>query len=144
MFDNILSKSGGVEYADGSGVVKRQIYFPNGATALTPGCISYGANGPEFIAIADDALTLEMAIPDKTYVSGDVGYVFVRGPVPNVVTPSLSMADGDGFTVVGGAIADAAAAFTTNGSMFAVSIGATTTATLQNMLLIGGPILKST
>ena len=144
MFDNVLSKCSAIYRQDGNGAMLRQLYFKRGGTELTPGVIFYGADGPEFLALADDAYLQEVAIPEKTQASGTVGWAYVRGPVDNVVTPSLSMAAGDVFSIVGGAIADTTNVYTTNIEGFAVSLETTTSATSHAMWLFGNIVTKTT
>lgn len=121
---------------DADGTVWIEAVAHAALTAKTPYKVTLNEFGRVTAAIASDATIYYVGVPANGCSVGDVIWLQIGGPCDDVITPSLSVAVGHAFGIVGGAIVDVGADYTGLVSQFAACRTDSTTSTTQDMMLV--------
>ena len=131
---------------DADGTVWLQVVPHGDLTALTPYMVLVDEYGYVSAALADGTTYYYVGVPAADVDASEVDYCWLQigGVVEDMVTPSLSVSVGHALAMLNGAVADAGADYTGAAGQFAVCRTVSTTATVQDVLLIPERILSTT
>lgn len=129
------------EYGAG-GEVYMYAIAGNAIVAKTPYQITVNEYGPLAVSLTDITVLMWVGVAVEDASSGDLAKFQIGGSCEDVITPSLSMSVGYGFTINAGAVADIGADYSGAPGEFAIAATETTTATTQDMVLVPQRILS--
>ena len=97
---------------DAGKAMQKAIYCKSSAARSKGDVVYIGMDGDGFvdISLADDALVHCLGVWDQDVASGESGNVIVAGQVTMTV-PSATYTEGNGLSILDGAVVDSAAAF---------------------------------
>ena len=122
--------------ADGRGYMN--VYASEDLTAKTPYAIMWDEYGTFAIAIASDNESYIVGVPEKSWDSGTVARLYVKGLVEDVITASLAITAGHAVGISSGAVTDIAADYTGGATEWGVCVTTTGSAsTTQDIFLTG-------
>jgi hypothetical protein len=106
---------------------------------------STGTMSPQVVALADGAFRTHVAVPPRTYASGDYGWVQIGGPASVSGLTSATYTAGDALKIHDGAVVDNSTNIKTDNSFATVdATQVTTQTTVCVMNILGYPCLATT
>lgn len=121
---------------DADGKVWMYVIAHGALTAKQPYAITFNEFGAVSAALADNVAVYRVGVPVKAWDSGALALLQIGGLITDVITPSLSVSVGHAFALLNGAVADAGADYTGLDGEFAVCVTVSTSATVQDMMLV--------
>jgi len=113
-------------------------------TAKTPYQIYINEYGPVTAALVDAINYAYIGIPAETASTGDIVKLQIGGVCEDMISGSLTVAAGNAFSILNGAVADSGADFTGLGGQFAACITPATASTTHDVMLIPERIIGTT
>ena len=113
-------------------------------TAKTPYQVYINEYGPVTAALADAINYAYIGVPAVAYSSGDIAKLQIGGVCEDMISSSLTVAVGNAFSILNGAVADAAVDFTGLGGQFAACISPASASTTHDVMLIPERIIGTT
>lgn len=133
---------------NGQGQFEMYVRAHAALTAKTPYKVYHDGNRYVTAAIADEAVTYIVGVPEKAIASGKDGWVVIGGIVESVVVPSATYTLRHGMKVHDGVLTSMGANFAFGANEFAVIMAthgsATTALNLELVQHVTGPRLATT
>jgi len=126
---------------DSDGKVFHNVIAHGDLTAKTPYGIIADEYGPVSEALPASDKYIYVGVPTEAVASGANCWLQIGGYITAVISTSLTVALGDGFTINSGAVADIAAAYSGAAGEFAVNAGIVTVSTTHAMILVPEQII---